>query len=241
MQDANRFNDLEPVNQSTTQPKKKSRSKKKGSQGFTTQERKEANERMAELAPDFSEGGALVDDLAANMGDLESAQAVINEQLAKVATVILTDFSPQNELQAEKDIFKALRNACKRAGMLDKGNSERDFFKIIYDPKFQLAVRQLGTALVGMHILPILAVVLDEAIVKRDKTCLGWALEMMGLKRDKYQFALDRRQIVNINAGNEYNVNFEDKSDEELKRIADGLDNVTEAEVVSSQDNAGKA
>lgn len=208
-------------------PKKKKKKRKR-------KPRQQLDERVTNLVPDFDKDSSLVDSITGNLGDLESAQAFINEQLVKVSATLLTDISPQNELEAEKDMFKAIRNACKRAGMLDGGTQERDFFKIIYDPKLQQAVRQIGKALVGLNILPLMAVAFDEAFNKRNVQVLGWLFEIAELKRDKYQFALDRRQVVNINAGNEYNVSFEDKSDEELERLANGLHDVTEAEVITS-------
>ena len=233
----NRFSELEPSPPSTNLDKKKQNLKKKSTLGLTSKERKEANERMGELAVDFRKPDLDTSCLATEPELLVDFKEEVSEWQKKVASVMLTDCAPENECEAEKDIFKKLREGCARAGMRDKGSTETGFFNIISDKRFSEAVKQIGQGVVGLRILPVVDKLLELAMAG-DKTCIKWALEISGIMPSKYDFYLARRQVINVNAGNQYQVSFEDKSDEELERIADDLDYDAEAEAFISKTDA---
>ena len=233
MQDGNPSSGSEPAFQSIEPVKTKQKSKKKSTLGLTSKERKEANERMGELAVDFRKPDLDTSCLATEPELLVDFKEEVSEWQKKVASVMLTDCAPENECEAEKDIFKKLREGCARAGMRDKGSTETGFFNIISDKRFSEAVKQIGQGVVGLRILPVVDKLLELAMAG-DKTCIKWALEISGIMPSKYDFYLARRQTINVTAGDQYTVNFEGMEDAELERIADGLDDVTEAEVVTS-------
>ena len=233
MQDGNPSSGSEPAFQSIEPVKTKQKSKKKSTLGLTSKERKEANERMGELAVDFRKPDLDTSCLATEPELLVDFKEEVSEWQKKVASVMLTDCAPENECEAEKDIFKKLREGCARAGMRDKGSTETGFFNIISDKRFSEAVKQIGQGVVGLRILPVVDKLLELAMAG-DKTCIKWALEISGIMPSKYDFYLARRQTINVTAGDQYTVNFEGMEDAELERIADGLDDVTEAEVISS-------
>jgi DNA relaxase NicK len=185
---------------------------KNDSERLPDEERKAANERFKEWAPQAP--GVTFN---ANLEGLEPLADKLNETQKKILEVIITDFSGENECEAEKDVFKKLRNACARAGMLEKKADQVTFFKTLADPQFMGIVKAVGQGLIGLHIVPITAKCIQMAL-EGDKTCMRWAFEMTGMMQDKYSFYKDRWQFTHtdVNIGE---INFDGKTDAELKEI----------------------
>ena len=192
-------------------------------------ERAAANKRFNEMAPSYKDGAVPVFD--ADVKGLEPLANELNETGKRILEVILTDFSPENEAEAEKDVFKKLRNACARAGMLEKKDAQIQFFKTLADPQFMGIVKSVGQGLVGIHIVPIVAKVVQQAL-EGDKTSQKWALEITGILQGKYDFYLNRYQLNHqtVNVGN---INFEGKTDAELAELVDSFNDGAEAEIAS--------
>lgn len=188
----------------------------KDSERLPDKERAEANKRFAEMATSFNKD-APAPAFNANLEGLEPLADKLNETQKKILEVIITDFSSENECEAEKDVFKKLRNACARAGMLDKKADQVTFFKTLADPQFMGVVKAVGQGLIGLHIVPITAKCIQMAL-EGDKTCMRWAFEMTGMMQDKYSFYKDRWQFTHndVNIGE---INFDGKTDDELKEI----------------------
>jgi len=195
------------------------------------EERAEANKRFTEMAPSYKDGAVAAFD--ANVKGLEPLANELNDTGKRILEVILTDFSPENEAEAEKDVFKKLRNACARAGMLEKKDEQIQFFKTLADPQFMNIVKTVGQGLIGIHIVPIVAKVIQQAF-EGDKTSQKWALEITGILQGKYDFYLNRYSLNHqtVNVGN---INFEGKTDAELAELVYSLDDVSEAEIASGQ------
>lgn len=193
-------------------------------------ERAEANERFTELAPTFSKGATPVE-LDASLKGLEPLADKLNETGKKILNVILTDFSPENEAEAEKDVFKKLRSACARAGMLDTKSHQVEFFKTLADPQFMNIVKTTGQGLIGLYIIPIAAKVIQQAL-EGDKTSQKWALEITGILQGKYDFYLQRFSLTHntLNAGT---INFDGKTDAELTECVLALDDECKTEIAS--------
>jgi len=208
---------------------KRSSKRTKADGSLYDSDRKKANEKFKALAPDFSKDEPQLD---ANIQGLEKLGEKITETQKKILNIILTDFSPENSTEAEKDIFKKLRAACARAGMLGK-SGEVDFFRTLADPGFNNIVKTVGQGIIGMYIVPVAAKVVQQAL-EGDKTSQKWVLEIAGLLQTKYDFYLQRYQMKHqtINVGE---INFSDKSDEELEELVSNLEYVPEAEVVVSE------
>jgi hypothetical protein len=194
------------------------------------EERAEANERFTELAPTFSKGATPVE-FDASLKGLEPLADKLNETGKKILNVILTDFSAENECEGEKDVFKKLRNACARAGMLEKKDDQITFFKTLADPQFMHIVKTTGQGLIGLYIIPIAAKVIQQAL-EGDKTSQKWALEITGILQGKYDFYLNRYSLTH-NTINAENINFDGKTDAELAECVLALDDVSEAEIAS--------
>lgn len=195
---------------------------KNDSERLPDTERKEANKRFAEMAP-----SAIPATFDANIKGLEPLAEQLNETQKKILEIIITDFSSENECEAEKDVFKKLRNACARAGMLEKKSDQVIFFKTLADPQFMGVVRSVGQGLIGLHIVPITAKCIQMAL-EGDKTCMRWAFEMTGMMQDKYGFYKDRWQFTH-NEVNVENINFKDKTDAELVEIMASFKEVADA------------
>lgn len=193
-------------------------------------ERAEANQTFNELAPDLAKDPKAIE-LNANVAGLEPLADKLNETGKKILNIIITDFSAENEAEAEKDVFKKLRNACARAGMLDSKNTQIEFFKTLADPQFMQIVKTTGQGLIGLYIIPIAAKVIQQAL-EGDKTSQKWALEITGILQGKYDFYLNRYSMTH-NTINAENINFDGKTDAELAECVLALDDVSEAEIAS--------
>jgi hypothetical protein len=192
-------------------------------------ERAEANKFFTEKAPT----GETIGGLDLTPKGLEKVAEQLTETQKKILNIVLTDFSPENEVEAERDVFLKLRNACKRAGMLERKQDQVTFFQTLADPKFAETVKMVGCGLIGVNVLDIVSTVYRKGVVEGDKTCLKWLMEILGLLPSKYDFYLQRYQIGHLQIGNQ-SVNFEGVPDEELKKFVHDLDDVSDAEVVTS-------
>jgi len=212
------------------------KSSTRNSVALSRAEKDRANEFFKENAPDLTTQDIELD---ANLKGLEQLEGQLNETQKKVLQIIVTDFSPENEAEAEKDVFKKLRNACARAGLRDKKSDEIDFFRVLGDPKFGHIVKTTGQGIIGLYIVPLAAKLINMAL-EGDKTCMKWALEIAGLLQSKYDFYLQRVALTkaNINVGGD--LNFEGKSDKELEELINSIEHVPEAEVTFSEVGTGQ-
>jgi hypothetical protein len=185
------------------------------------------------LVPDLSNGKKLSEVLDADVVGLENLADHMTPEQLKVLNVILTDFSEEPEAEMEKSVFKRLRGACKRAGMLEDPHTQREFFQILADPKFMKIVKATGKGLVGMFIVPLLEAQIKLA-VEGNQTALDRLFEMVELKQSKYDFYLQRVAMnkTDINVGGD--LNFEGKTDAELKELAASFRDVGDAEATVS-------
>jgi len=181
-------------------------------------ERAKANERFKETAVDFRKDEASFD---LNIKNLEPLAEKLNETQKKILNVILSDWSAENTIEAERDIFLKLRNACGRAGMLENKNDQITFFKTLADPQFMNIVKTVGQGLISIHIVPIVAKVIQQAI-EGDKTSQRWALEISGVMPGKFDFYLNRYQL-NHQVTNIGEINFDGKTDAELSEMVGDL------------------
>jgi hypothetical protein len=193
-------------------------------------EREEANKVFTELAPSFKKDAIPVE-LDATVKGLENLADKLSETGKKILNVVLTDFAPENPIEAEKDVFKRLRNACGRAGMLDSKGDQITFFKTIADPDFMQIVKTTGQGIVGLYIVPVVAKVIQQAL-EGDKTSQRWVLEITGVIESKYQFYMNRYALTHSTT-NVGNINFEGVPDEELSQIVASFSDAGEAEEVT--------
>jgi len=152
----------------------------------------------------------------------------------RIAAVMLTDFYEDNPHSSQSTMIKRLRGACKRAGMLDGGDKERYFFNVISDQRFMTAVQQLGKGLIGINVVPLVNKLIEMGL-KGNEKCLFKALEIASVAPTKYSVYMN--QVNNRNAPESVNsvtVNFGDKSDRELEKLANDLNDVEEAEEIFS-------
>jgi len=198
---------------------------------FKQGDRDEAKIRLRKLAPDFSEDSGRPPALDANVVGLEKLHDKLNETGKKILNVIITDFAADNPVEKESDVFKKLRNACKRAGMLGNTSDQIKFFQTLADPRFIGITKAVGQGVIGMYLVPIVAKVVQQAL-EGDKTSQQWALQITGMLQTKYDFYLNRYELTH-NSVHADVINFEGKSDGELERIVNGLDDATEAEEVA--------
>lgn len=168
--------------------------------------------------------------LDANIKGLEKLSGELSESGKKILNVILTDFddsSADDTIDEEHIVFKRLIAACARAGMHDTKTKQVQFYKTIADPQFMQVVKTTGCGLVGMYIVPVLSKIIMQAI-EGDKTSQNWVLEITGMKPGKYDFYLNRYQLTH-NTVNVGELNYEGKSDAELRDIIGQMTDVEEA------------
>jgi len=185
---------------------------------LTKAEKIAAKERAMEILPD-----EVGEDFDADMKGLEPLADKLNDAQKRILEVIITDIFPETETECEKDVFKRLRNSCDRAGMLEDQSAQRMFFRTLADPGFQHVVKSVGNGLIGLHVVPIVQKCIELAL-EGDKTCLKWALEIIGMKQSKYDFYLDRRQQNQLNIVNKGHVDFtSEMSTRELRQLASSI------------------
>lgn len=191
--------------------------------------RSEAKKKPEPPAIDLSSEKALKETLNANVSGLEHIADHVADEHLKVLNIIMTDFSDEPEAEREMSVFKRLRGACQRAGMLENKSKQREFFQILADPKFNKLVKATGRGLVGMYIGPLLETQIRLAM-EGSQTALDRLFEIVGIKQSKYDFYLNRVALnkTDINVGGD--LNFEGKTDAELKELAASFRDVSEAE-----------
>jgi hypothetical protein len=157
----------------------------------------------------------------------------LNDTQKKFLEVLFSDFGEEPEKETERSVFKRLRGACQRAGLLDGKNRERDFFRVLADPKLNEMVKAIGKGLVGAHIGPLIETQIKLAL-EGNQTALDRLFELVGLKQSKYDFYLQRVAMnkTDINVGGD--LNFEGKTDAELKELVASFRDVSEAEATVS-------
>ena len=148
---------------------------------------------------------------------LEKVSDSLTDGSKKVLETILTDIFPENDDAPDSVVVAGIKKACRRA-QADGTVNELQFWRHVADPGFMKVVKETGAALVGMHVLPLVATLLNMAIRDKDKWALKTSLQIAGLlptKYDIYQLRYEERHN-NVFSGE---VNFGGKSDQELKDI----------------------
>lgn len=184
--------------------------------------------------------GDMADTKSEQMLGLESLEDVskdLAEGSRKVLETVLTDIFPEaDERGGDHAIISGIRKACVRAqaGERNRGD-EMTFWRHVADPGFMKVVKETGAALVGMHVLPLIATVINMAIVDKDKWALKTALQIAGIipnKYDIYQLRWEQRHTEIVAGGD---VNLGGKTDAELKDILKQINDVSDqAEVINS-------
>jgi hypothetical protein len=162
---------------------------------------------------------------------LEKASESLTEGSKKILETILTDIFPEKDGEQDSAVVAGIKQACKRAQMTSSGD-EVTFWRHVSDPGFMKVVKETGAALVGMHVLPLVATLLNMAIRDKDKWALKTSLQIAGLlptKYDIYQLRYEERH-QNIFSGE---VNIGGKSDKELEDIVACFYDESEAEEAS--------
>lgn len=198
--------------------------------GLSSKERKAVNKRAEELMPDFSEKLPTDEEFDANVRGLENLGSMLDNWQKIALGGLLTDFTAENEYEAEKDIFKKLRNVALRCGMLGNKTLEAKFFNTIGDPKFIAISKAAGLGVIGLWLIPIAAKLVQMAMAG-DKTAIKWVLEITGLKQSKFDFYMNRYQATHSNVERQYNINLGDHTDAELEKLLAGIEHDSEAEV----------
>ena len=173
--------------------------------------------------------------LDANIVGLEKLSEDLNITRKKILNIILSDFpdKPDASSEAEMNVFIRLRTACGRAGMLEDPEQQAEFFRTLADPEFNHVVKSVGTGLVGMYVVPLMAKQIELAM-GGSQAALDRLFEMCGLKQSKYDFYLQRVIANKTDINVEGDLNFEGKSDSELKKLVGSFGDVPEAEAVIS-------
>ena len=165
---------------------------------------------------------------------LEDAQQSLTEGSRRVLETILTDIFPEKDGEQESAVIAGIKGACQRAQMTKAGD-EKDFWRHVGDAGFLKVVKETGAGLIGMHVLPLVATLLNIAIYDKKQWALDRCLQIAGLmptKYDIYQLRWDMRH-TEINAGGD--VNLASRSDSELEGILEQIHDVTEeAEIINS-------
>jgi len=96
-----------------------------------------------------------------------------------------------------------------------------------------MCIRDRGKGLVGAHIGPLIETQINLAM-EGNQTALDRLFELVGLKQSKYDFYLQRVALskTDINVGGD--LNFEGKTDAELKELVTSFRDVPEAEATVS-------
>lgn len=142
----------------------------------------------------------------------------LTEGSKKVLETILTDIFPEQENAPDSAVVAGIKKACQRAQDGSDAVSEITFWRHVADPGFMKVVKDTGAALIGMHILPLIATLLNMAIQDKNTWALKTSLQIAGLlptKYDIYQLRYEERHVQNFSG----EVNFGGKTDQELKDI----------------------
>ena len=185
---------------------------------------------ITSLTTDFREPGMSEMPFDLVPPGLEELAVELTEEHKKFIAVFLTDFFGAEE-RSEKEVFKNLRNACARAGMLEKKGDQVKFFHMLADPKLQWVSRKCAQGVISTALIPVMMKVTSQAI-DGDKKSQEWVLEMSEMIKSKYQFYLDRRQQISgdVSIDASHNLNVDGMDDKELDAAFAELTDVTEAE-----------
>jgi len=168
---------------------------------------------------------------------LERAEESLTEDSKKMLDFLLTDVM-NDDIDRDPDVTKSIRRACYRAQMRDGSGDELTFFRHLNDPGFMKIVKDSGAALVGSHILPLVATLLNIAIEDRKQWAMIACLKITGLlptQYDIYQLKYQNTHINNYSG----EVNYGGKSDAELENIWSSIHDESEAETVDVEDRTG--
>lgn len=184
--------------------------------------------------PRLCENRELPKVLDADIAGLEQLSKDLDRTRKKILNVIITDFPSATEKDdGERWTFSRLREACGRAGMLEDRNKQAEFFRTISNPEFNQVVKTVGTALVGMYVVPLMAKQIELAM-NGSQAALDRLLEITGLKQSKYDFYLQRVALNKTDINVEGDLNLEGKSDAELEKMAASFGDIPEAEATVS-------
>ena len=216
--------DLRPVQ------KPKPKKKKKYEPGISMAEVKAQNPHLNTIAPpsimqDNIEmkkniiGAACeaVQEPTLSLEGLERASESLTDDSRRILDFLLVDAMNDTTERAE-EVTMAIKKACYRAQMRTGDGNETAFYRHIVDPGFMKIVKDTGSALVGAHILPLVATLLNIAIEDRKQWAMTACLKISGLlptQYDIYQLKYENSH-TNIFSGE---VNYGDKTDKELKDI----------------------
>ena len=162
---------------------------------------------------------------------LEKTSESLTDGSKKILETILTDIFPEKDGEQDSAVIAGIKRACQRAQATGEVN-EITFWRHVADPGFMKVVKETGAALVGVHILPLIATLLNMAIEGRDKWALKISLQIAGLlptKYDIYQLRYEERHVNNFSG----EVNFGGKSDKELTNIISQVYDESETEASS--------
>ena len=166
--------------------------------------------------------------------DLKDAEQSLTDDSRKILDFLLKD-AVNDDVGASSTntaVTKAIRSACARAQMNDRGTDEVTFFRHVTDPGFMSIVKNTGQALVGAHILPLVATLLNIAIEERKQWAMTACLKIAGLlptQYDIYQLKYEFTHNNNING----DIDFGGKTDKELKNIIAHIDDEPSADEAS--------
>ena len=216
---------MKKKNATTTRPSKKA-VKKKAKKKVKVEDRVPPK---IEGVPDLPEV------FDSNVKGLKNVAENLTDTQVKLLNIIVSDFSKEPPgAEREANVFIRLRAACERAGMLDKSsNKQREFFRTLADPKFNNIVKATGRGLVGMYLAPLLDTQIRLAL-EGSQTALDRLFEIIGIKQSKYDFYLQRVALnrTDINVGGD--LNYEGKTDAELKELVTSFRDVSDAEATVS-------
>lgn len=186
-------------------------------------------EPIAEVKADIiKKAGGSKQEPTLTMEGLEDAAESLTEDSKKILDFLLTDII-NDDTGRDPNVTRSIRRACRRAQMREKKADEITFFRHVTDPGFMKTVKDTGAALVGAHILPLVATLLNIAIEERKQWAMTACLKISGLlptQYDIYQLKYENTH-TNIFSGE---VNYGDKTDKELKDICAQIYDVEEAD-----------
>ena len=149
---------------------------------------------------------------------LENAAESLSKDSIKILDFLLVDQINNTDSDHNSDVLGSMMAACRRAQMSGKDSDKLSFYRHVNDPGFMKIVKQTGSALVGAHILQLIATLVNIAINDRKQ----WAMEaclkiatLMPTQYDIHQLKYENNHIQNFSG----EVNYTGKSDEELKDI----------------------
>lgn len=172
-----------------------------------------------------------------SMDGLEKAAESLTDDSRHILEFLITD-AMNDDADADQNVTRAVKRACRRAQMKDGSSNEMSFFRHVQDPGFMKIVKDTGAALVGAHILPLVATLLNIAIEERKQWAMTACLKISGLlptQYDIYQLKYENTHVQNFSG----EVNYASRSDKELEDIWSSIHDESEAEEASVEDRTG--